>query len=675
MGMKRIVALVIISVFFARISAQEYTDSLTVDELANMSIEDLLSINIGIGATSVVGNDIYKTPSTISVIDKKTIDKYHFRSVTQAIQTLSNINVSRSYLKRDIPVARGILQDHYANKVLVMINGIPAWNAVTGEGNLSRIDISAVKQIEVLKGPASVLYGTNAYTAAINIVLENTDDNMVWGNSLLSSEGEIATSVNIAVKHRYFDLLVAAASTAGKGHKSEFTDEDSVTGYYNELHDVSNLSISLQGENQKIILNTFRTTESYLGAAPSFKMGAGNEHRIAGTLLNYEFFSTFQDDIELSMGATYDFQERDLSRSVTDSIRAHIKGDRTNAYIKLNYRFSPVLRANAGAVYEYRQAHEYRNYTKLTNKLAPYRWTNADTVLPGTNGMQGLSISETSAYAQMEADFRNISVITGVRYTKNENFGSNISGRISAVYTMNAKNSVKIMYGESYRSPSLFESNFFYATVLGNRNLKPETANSLELSYLTSFNYFFIQVLGYSSQYHNKMQRQLNTVLINDSTITMNRYTNGSMFNSKGIELELTYNNPGLINGFFNMSLVNGSHADDPNNTGHYNFRYVPAFSFSSGISKALRNINFSGLVNYTGKSKGPFSNIDAWYTLDLGISQSFKLGTAKISHSVSVNNLTNTRVFVPEFTRRKTLNAIPLGIYRELMYTVRFSL
>ena len=57
------------------------------------------------------------------------------------------------------------------NGALILIDGAPTWMAVTGEGTLDRIDISHLERIEVLRGPASVVYGSNAYSGAINLVL------------------------------------------------------------------------------------------------------------------------------------------------------------------------------------------------------------------------------------------------------------------------------------------------------------------------------------------------------------------------------------------------------------------------------------------------------------------------------------------------------------------------
>jgi len=126
-------------------------------------------------ASSSEKETIFNTVSTVSVIDRDMLNKYHFATVSEALAIVPGMMVMRTYFMDVVPTARGILQEHFTNKVLIMINNIPAWNPVTGEGNVDRVGINDVERIEVLKGPASVLYGSNAFTGAINIVLKKTD--------------------------------------------------------------------------------------------------------------------------------------------------------------------------------------------------------------------------------------------------------------------------------------------------------------------------------------------------------------------------------------------------------------------------------------------------------------------------------------------------------------------
>ena len=147
-----VLTLLMTSSLQAQTPPQSGENPLKIEEL---SLESLLNTPVEI--SSKTAETIFQTTSTVSVIDQETIRRYNFRSVAEAVGTLAGFDVLRTHIMRDVPTSRGILEEHYANKVLVMINGVAQWSAVTGEANLDRVDINDVERIEVLKGPASVL--------------------------------------------------------------------------------------------------------------------------------------------------------------------------------------------------------------------------------------------------------------------------------------------------------------------------------------------------------------------------------------------------------------------------------------------------------------------------------------------------------------------------------------
>ncbi|MCK5688509.1 TonB-dependent receptor plug domain-containing protein, partial [Myxococcota bacterium] len=204
--------------------------SIAADETvyAEMSLEDLLGVAVEISSTKA--QTIFSTPSTVSVIDRSAIQSFGFTSVADAVERVAGVSVLRTYLKRNIPTIRGVLQTHYANKVLVLIDGVPAWHAVTGEGSLDRVGIDMVERIEVLRGPASVLYGTNAYSGAINIVTRRATKT---GGSLDFSAGD-KRSTSAAASYSYIDgdlkFFVGASGNDEQGDSYLYKDYQDVEG-------------------------------------------------------------------------------------------------------------------------------------------------------------------------------------------------------------------------------------------------------------------------------------------------------------------------------------------------------------------------------------------------------------------------------------------------------------
>ena len=112
-------------------------------ELRFLRLEGFLELELNVASTKAETS--LQSPSTVTVIDRKMIEEHNFTSIASAVQTLAGIQVYRTAFKQQIPTVRGLLQDHYANKVLVMINNIPSWHAVTGEGNLDRVSIHDIE--------------------------------------------------------------------------------------------------------------------------------------------------------------------------------------------------------------------------------------------------------------------------------------------------------------------------------------------------------------------------------------------------------------------------------------------------------------------------------------------------------------------------------------------------
>ena len=204
------------------------------DELHFLRLERFLGLQLNIASTKAETS--LQSTSTVTVIDRKMLAEYNFASVSSAVQTLAGMQVYRTYVKQRLPTARGVLQDHYANKVLIMLNNVPSWHAVTGESNLDRVSIHDVERIEVLRGPASVIYGTQAYTGAINIVLKKSAEN--------SSQGKIHANIGDAngIGTNYYyakdDLSVFAAINKERGprYNYAFTDEKGINGQINDYH-------------------------------------------------------------------------------------------------------------------------------------------------------------------------------------------------------------------------------------------------------------------------------------------------------------------------------------------------------------------------------------------------------------------------------------------------------
>lgn len=628
--------------------------------LSELSLEDLL--NIPITVSSSTAQTIFNTPSSVSVIDAGMIQKFNYSSIAEALSNIPGLQINRTYLKRDIPTTRGILQDHYANKVLVLINGVATWNTVTGEASIDKINIHDVERIEVLKGPASVLYGTNAYSGAINIVLKNPDGESANTYFGVGSHGFFEAGANYSYSVDDFKLFLSGNSSEEVGQDYSFTDEKKVYGHYNEYMKGSNFNINASYKQHSVLFNSFVSHESYLGVEPNWTAGIGNDHLSNGYLFAYKLDHHFSDVFGLKYGFTYDWNQRNLSRTLDDNTRANLKGYRIYNTVNFDLKLIESLNIEGGFDYDIRKGLEYKNYNVQKDSLL------------AANDMENLQVKEYSVFGQVGYTLNSFNFLVGTRYSNNELFGNNLSSRSSLVYSFDEKNSVKLIWGQSYRAPSLFELYFRTPTntVFGNTSLNPETSNSFELSYLTAFDNFFIQALVYHATYENKIFRTRR--LPNSDTDKSTIYVNGSTFKADGLELEVKYQNEKLADVFANYSYTHGDNGDEVNSNGIYNFKFVPQHVLSAGLAKRFSNLFCSMTLNYISETKGYKADISSFVTANMSVGFEHKLSVFTLRHSLSAKNLFDNSILFPEFVRG-TLNEIPSGYGRRIFYELQMQM
>lgn len=113
---------------------------------------------------------VRKAPSIVKVITADDIRANGYRTVSEALRTLPGLYLWTSPEGRDLAAIRGVISPDN-NKLLVLVDGVPFYDGLYTHGFIGDpLPISAVKQIEVIKGPGSAIYGTNAFTGVVNIV-------------------------------------------------------------------------------------------------------------------------------------------------------------------------------------------------------------------------------------------------------------------------------------------------------------------------------------------------------------------------------------------------------------------------------------------------------------------------------------------------------------------------
>ncbi len=143
---------------------------LDVDAIEEVSLEELLGTTVTATGTEMT---LQEAPSVVEVISHRDIRRRGYRTVADALQHVAGLHLVDDHLYQNAGVRGIFAATGSPNDIIqVMINGQPVMFRPTSGNFLGfeLIPIAAVDRIEVLRGPASALYGANAFLGVINII-------------------------------------------------------------------------------------------------------------------------------------------------------------------------------------------------------------------------------------------------------------------------------------------------------------------------------------------------------------------------------------------------------------------------------------------------------------------------------------------------------------------------
>ncbi|MDP2903031.1 MAG: TonB-dependent receptor plug domain-containing protein, partial [Methylovulum sp.] len=161
---------IIIAILLA-MSAQVWANDSKVEDLTDLSIEELLNIEVVIA--SRFGQKTSKSPSSVSVLTARDIRTFGWRTLAEALNAMRGLFTSndRNYSYLGV---RGFLHPNdYNSRVLFMIDGQRMNENIYDGGYMAQefmLDMDLVERIEFIPGSGSSIYGANAFLGLINVV-------------------------------------------------------------------------------------------------------------------------------------------------------------------------------------------------------------------------------------------------------------------------------------------------------------------------------------------------------------------------------------------------------------------------------------------------------------------------------------------------------------------------
>ena len=472
--------------------------------------------------------NIDKTPAIVSILHAKELKKLGIVSLYEALETVPGIEVSMGTgggKQINMRGNKSLIRD----KLKLMINGVSVNSELTGS-IFFYLDypIELIERIEVIRGPASALYGSFANIGVVNVITKNATDSNGVVFTKINSEGY--ATLGFEKQFTLDNIKVALDGFSTHNNKSReygpytgISSQSSFTSY--EDFDVQSVGVNIELDND-ISLNSRvlqRDAENYYGYAdwPIVQ----DPKRLKATSITSEFRYSPKLNKNTSMDLKAGYREYEFagkSRYVPYSILGNPHDLIIRGYYREEGFYSDIAFTHKKDKHQilfggYASTSKIASITYDINDITSSEATN----IRVTNIKPGVSRDQYAFYLH---DIYSISpeltFNIGGRYDYYSDADSSFSPKLALVYNKSNEDSYKLMYQRSFRTPSFIELYGIESPYVGDESLKSETIDTIEFAYShqSSLNNRFTWNIFYSDM-KNFVNRQNGSVFFNDEKI------------------------------------------------------------------------------------------------------------------------------------------------------------
>jgi iron complex outermembrane receptor protein len=521
-------------------------------DITEMSMEQLMSLQVTeVYSASRFKQSVTEAPASVTIITREDIRRFGYRTLADALRSVRGFYTSydRNY---NYLGARGFgRQGDYNSRFLLLIDGHryndPIYNTAA-IGTDFGLDMGLIDRIEVVRGPSSSLYGTNAMLGVINVITRSAAKTA--GTEASITLGDQKTMGGRLTHGRQVtgggELLLSASGYRSAGEKNlsypALVDTDAYPGFDGSIDDDMDRDRSY----------------SLFGRATWGTLTLTGLHNWRDKRIPTGSFGTVPNDPDTHTIDSRSYLDLSWETSVAETTvmaRAYYDQYRFKGYY--TYLYGDTLAEGT-----------YRNFDDTTA-----RWWGTDLqasrmVLPSLQLTAGGEFRHNLKMDQVNEDLYpdgakvasrednifwalfaqgewrpHAAVILnlGLRYDQYDDFGGQLSPRAAVIYTPTASSTLKLIYGEAFRAPNAYERYYqdVYGTYTLNPDLEPETIRSYEAVYEQSLGDHYRFTL---SAFHNSADD-----LISDETIAdgSKQFQNidGVEADGAGIEVEGRWGN------------------------------------------------------------------------------------------------------------------------------------
>lgn len=647
--------------------------SFDVYSFSELSEKDL-SLMTSIASGREVSKE--KAAAVVSIVTKEDIQKIGAFSIEEVLETVPGLHVIRNdYFRSNKYVFRG-MGTKFNTEALFMINGVPIKSVSSGnrtQAGFAGMPVDNIEKIEIIRGPGSALYGADAFSGIINIVMKKKTRS---NKTILSArKGELnssAVSLQSSKYHEDFNLYFSL------NYEETNENEEVVTydtqSYYDEVFNTKSSLAPGSPDFQKNIIdgylnlsygnfeffNLFQYRKNLgtgYGANDAIDLKGNFDNKRNLTKISY---SKSLGDFEIKTDASYFIMKESANEYLRFFPSGAFGGSFSEGVIATPERTDDTLSINVKSLYNGIENNYFQlgfgyaeNRVYDIKDFRNYNINESNMIVPKPEGIEEISDNPNEVYLnpeervniylfiQNEYYFKKDWALTmGLRYDHYNDFGSTINPRVALVWNTNRKLTTKVLYGRAFRAPSFGE---LYSksnpVAFGNKDLSAAKIDTYELSF--NYDISLKSNLNWNIFYYETKDQ-----------IEPSQSNIGPVFENIGetkgyggeVEFSHKFNNNISVNS-------NYSYQQSYNKRTNESTVIYPAHLFYTRLNfdfpKWSANIQGNIIGDRKRNKNDTRSNLNSYYKIDLNITR---------KNILDINNL-NTKIYIKNLTDEDTRN------------------
>lgn len=499
------------------------------EDLFDMSIEELMEVEVR--TASKYKQSIKEAPASVTILTSEEIRKYGYRTMLDILQSVPGFYKTYDRNYGYIGVRGFGRPGDYNSRILMMIDGHRINDNIGGGLGLMtdfHLEVDLIERIEIVRGPGSALYGSNAFFAVINVITKSAEH-----YNGLELSGELASNdterTRLTYGHTFrndFDLLVSGTCFDSDGQTLYYPEfDDPATNYgrvKNDDDDFKNFFV-------KTSLYDFTLTVAHVQrekGIPTAPWGTIFNNRRTRTWDDYDLIGLtyehdFPDELSVQSKVAYNHYNYDGDYAFDDGgvyiNKDWWKGRWWTGELQFTKRLSDRHKVVWGADTQYNTRQDQKNWDSeiyLNDRRHSKSW--------GIYLQDEFQISE------------NLILNAGVRRDYYDATGDTTNPRAGLIYNPADDTAVKLLFGRAFRAPSAYE--LYYEdggySQKANPNLNPETIRTYELVYERRLNKNLYSTV---SGFYNEIKDLIDQTT--DPSDSLLQFQNLSEVTAKGLEV------------------------------------------------------------------------------------------------------------------------------------------